>query len=76
METKLLRGTASKKDITKLKLRLQGKPPGYYEKLAQDLDYREIEELVQVSIKEKNLNALRGLAELNRAAVASKLEDA
>ncbi len=76
METKLLRGTASKREIVKLKLRLQGKPPGYYEKLAQDLDYREIEELVQVSIKEKNLNALRGLAELNRAAVSSKLEDA
>ncbi|MEX2680413.1 MAG: VWA domain-containing protein [Candidatus Sigynarchaeota archaeon] len=76
LETKIMRGNASKKDILKIQMQIQGKSPGYYEKLAQHLEYQEIEELARAAIKQKNLNALRGLAELNRAAVAAPLQEA
>lgn len=75
MESKILRGQASKKDLLKMKMRVQGKTPGYYENLARDMDYKDIDELVQVAIKEKNLNALRGLAELNRLPVAAHVQE-
>lgn len=74
-ETKIMRGEASKKDMIKLQMQIKGKTPGYYEKLAQQLDFKEIEEMAIIAIKRKNLNALRGLAELNRAAVAEHLQD-
>ena len=70
-----MRGKASKKDIIMLQMQVQGRAPGYYEKLAQQLDYKEIQELAVIAIKQKNLNALRGLAELNRVAVAEQLQD-
>jgi Mg-chelatase subunit ChlD len=61
--------------LLKLKLKAKGKSPGYYEKLAQDLDYNEIDELVKTAIKEKNLNEIRGLADLNQHAVADNLQE-
>jgi len=76
LENKIMRGNVSKKDLLKIQMQLQGKTPGYYEKLAQQLDFKEIEELAVAAIKQKNLNALRGLAELNRAAVAAPLQEA
>ncbi|NMC07586.1 MAG: VWA domain-containing protein [Candidatus Lokiarchaeota archaeon] len=76
LENKIMRGEVSKKDLLKMRMQLQGKAPGYYEKIAQQLDYKEIEDLAVAAVKQKNLNALRGLAELNRAAVAAPLQEA
>ncbi|MHA1679926.1 MAG: vWA domain-containing protein, partial [Promethearchaeota archaeon] len=71
----MLRGEVSKKELAKIKMRAKGQPPRYYENLAKDLDYREIDELAGTAVHDGNLEALRGLADINRMAVAKNLED-
>lgn len=75
LEDRVMRGEISKKELTKLKLRVKGQSPQYYKNLAQKLDYKEIDELSKMAVKQENLKALRGLAEINRMAVAKNLED-
>ncbi|MHA1791464.1 MAG: vWA domain-containing protein [Promethearchaeota archaeon] len=74
IEDKVIRGDIKGKELIKLKLKTPGRDPRYYNKLANQFDYKEIFELAKDAIEKSNVNALRGLSEVNRLAVSNALQ--
>ncbi|MHA1274230.1 MAG: VWA domain-containing protein [Promethearchaeota archaeon] len=63
------------KEILRVEImRKEYKKPGYYERLANTLDYKSIKEMTYLAIKYKNLEALRGLIKANIYAATDALD--
>ncbi|MHA1371884.1 MAG: hypothetical protein ACTSRA_19450, partial [Promethearchaeota archaeon] len=74
MESKILRGELTDDELLAVRIRVMGKKPSYYEEMASGLDFKRVDEFTKVALRQKNLNAIRGLAGINRRAVALNLQ--